>query len=101
MSEVEKIARDACHACADFANDFADISAGGLGSDDGYTTVIIRNSDGKKVYSEALYKGYIQNDTDRICCRKAKDEKLINIVKDFAIRKRIRFEESLKLARKK
>ena len=59
LEEVEQIAHDACLACSDFANDYADISAGGLGSDNGYTSIIVRNSIGKQVYSEALYKEYM------------------------------------------
>ena len=50
---VDEIARPACMACPDFANDFADISVGGLGSPDGYTTTVIRTSLGMKLYNGA------------------------------------------------
>jgi coenzyme F420 hydrogenase subunit beta len=40
-------------ACSDFASDFADISAGGLGSPDGYTTTVIRTGIGQKLYNGA------------------------------------------------
>lgn len=50
---VDEIARPACMACPDFANDFADISVGGLGSPDGYTTTVIRTSLGQKLYNGA------------------------------------------------
>jgi coenzyme F420 hydrogenase subunit beta len=50
---VDDIARPACMACPDFANDFADISVGGLGSPDGYTTTVIRTSLGQKLYNGA------------------------------------------------
>jgi coenzyme F420 hydrogenase subunit beta len=50
---VDEIARPACMACPDFANDFADISVGGLGSPDGYTTTLIRTSIGQKLYNGA------------------------------------------------
>jgi len=101
MEEVEQIAHDACLACSDFANDYADISAGGLGSDDGFTTIIVRNSMGKQIYSEALYKGYIENSTKTTVNSKAKDNKLIKAIKDFAIRKRIRTERMINSANKK
>ena len=52
---VDEVARPACLACPDFANDFADISVGGLGSPDGYTTTVIRNSIGQKFYNGAKY----------------------------------------------
>ncbi|MFQ5821943.1 MAG: Coenzyme F420 hydrogenase/dehydrogenase, beta subunit C-terminal domain [Candidatus Heimdallarchaeota archaeon] len=50
---VDEIARPACFACPDFANDYADISVGGLGSPDGYTTTIIRSGNGEKIYNSA------------------------------------------------
>ncbi|MHC4144192.1 MAG: Coenzyme F420 hydrogenase/dehydrogenase, beta subunit C-terminal domain [Planctomycetota bacterium] len=50
---VDEIARPACMACPDFANDFADISVGGLGSPDGYTSTVIRTSLGQKFYNGA------------------------------------------------
>ena len=42
--------RPACKACSDFTNVFADISFGGLGSPDKYTTVIPRTEKGKKIW---------------------------------------------------
>jgi len=101
LEEVEQIAHDACLACSDFSNDFADISAGGLGSEDGYTSIIVRNSIGKQVYSEALYKGYIQNNIDKIYSSKIKNNKQINTIKDFAIKKRIRNERKINSIGKK
>ncbi len=50
---VDEVARPACMACPDFANDFADISVGGLGSPDGYTTTVVRTSIGQKLYNGA------------------------------------------------
>ena len=101
LEEVEEIAREACLACPDFVNDYADISAGGLGSEDGYTSVIVRNSAGKQVYSEALYKGYVENSGASIIAKKDRDHKLINIIEDFAIKKRIRYEQHPHVAVKK
>ena len=56
---VDEVARPACMACPDFANDFADISVGGLGSPDGYTTTVIRTSMGQKLYNGAKQDGMI------------------------------------------
>lgn len=50
---LDKVARPACMACPDFANDFADVSVGGLGSPDGYTTTVIRTGIGQKFYNGA------------------------------------------------
>jgi coenzyme F420 hydrogenase subunit beta len=60
LSEIDDVARPACFACTDFANDFADISVGGLGSPDGYTTTVIRTEEGKEIFSEAKRHGYIE-----------------------------------------
>jgi coenzyme F420 hydrogenase subunit beta len=60
LSELERVARPACFACTDYANDFADISVGGIGSPEGYSTVIIRNETGQKIFSNALRKNYIK-----------------------------------------
>lgn len=57
---VDHIARPACMACPDFANDFADISVGGLGSPDGYTTTVIRTGIGQKIYNGAKHDGLIK-----------------------------------------
>ena len=57
---VHEVARPACFACSDFACDYADISCGGLGSPDGYTTTVVRTSIGEKVYNGARQEGYIQ-----------------------------------------
>jgi coenzyme F420 hydrogenase subunit beta len=60
LSELEKVARPACFACTDYANDFADISVGGIGSPEGYSTVIIRNDIGQKIFSGALRDKYVE-----------------------------------------
>jgi coenzyme F420 hydrogenase subunit beta len=57
---LDDIARPACFACTDFANDFADISCGGLGSPDGYTTVMVRTQRGERAYNGAKQKGFIR-----------------------------------------
>ena len=52
---VDEIARPACMACPDFANDFADVSVGGIGSPDGYTTTVVRTSIGQRLYNGAKH----------------------------------------------
>jgi coenzyme F420 hydrogenase subunit beta len=60
FEDMDEMARPACLACVLFANDYADLSVGGLGSPAGYTTVLIRTDRGGQVYSEALSQSYIQ-----------------------------------------
>ncbi len=52
---LDEVARPACMTCPDFANDFADISVGGLGSPDGYTTTVIRTSIGQRFFNDAKH----------------------------------------------
>jgi len=60
FEEIDSIARPACLVCPDFSAEFSDISFGGLGSLEGYTTVLIRSERGKIVYRGALTAGYIK-----------------------------------------
>jgi coenzyme F420 hydrogenase subunit beta len=60
LVEVDDVARPACLACTEFANDYADIAVGGLGSPDGYATTLIRTEKGSRVYNGALHQGYIE-----------------------------------------
>jgi coenzyme F420 hydrogenase subunit beta len=60
FEELDSVVRPACLACTDFANDFADLSVGGLGASEGYTTTILRTEIGIKRYNEAVNSGYIK-----------------------------------------
>jgi coenzyme F420 hydrogenase subunit beta len=60
FEDIDSIARPACMVCPDFSAEFSDISFGGLGSPEGYTTVLIRSEKGKWVYRAALAAGYIK-----------------------------------------
>jgi coenzyme F420 hydrogenase subunit beta len=60
LDVVQGLARPACLACTEFASDFADISLGGWGAPDGFSTVMIRTPKGSRVYNGALGQGYIE-----------------------------------------
>jgi coenzyme F420 hydrogenase subunit beta len=60
FEEIDAIARPACLVCPDFSAEFSDISFGGLGSPEGYTTVLLRSERGKMVYRGALTTGYLK-----------------------------------------
>ena len=96
LGEVHEVARPACFACQDFSNEYADISVGGLGSPDGYTTTLIRTELGASVYDEALRKGYIQERPleDAEESRLEKTKMLAKIV-SFSRRKKMRAEKRL------
>ncbi len=61
LDELKEVARKACIKCRiPFSNIYADVSLGGLGSEDGYTTVVIRTNKGKKIFEEALEEEFIE-----------------------------------------
>ena len=96
LAEVAEIARPACLACRLFANDYADISVGGLGSPDGYTTVMIRTIKGKEMFADALYRGAIEYLEARSAAdQKTKGRRMISLVEEFAEKKRKRGEATL------
>ncbi|MFW5837568.1 MAG: Coenzyme F420 hydrogenase/dehydrogenase, beta subunit C-terminal domain [Desulfovibrionaceae bacterium] len=53
LDRVDFLARSACRYCKDYSAELADISFGGLGAPEGWTTVIIRNGKGRKLFAEA------------------------------------------------
>ena len=53
--------RPACHSCIDFTNIYSDISFGGLGSPDKFTTVIPRTEKGVQLLQKALDKNIIKS----------------------------------------
>jgi len=88
---MEEFARPACFACADFASEYADISCGGVGSPDGYTTTVLRTTAGEALYNLAKEDGAIEEMAfpDRDKQRNAGTEAMAKIVA-FTQRKRAR-----------
>jgi coenzyme F420 hydrogenase subunit beta len=88
---VDEIARPACMGCPDFANDYADISVGGLGSPDGYTTTLIRTLAGERLYNGALRHKEIEDlpFPDKETMRIHKTKAMAKII-SFATRKKER-----------
>ncbi|MBN2230302.1 MAG: Coenzyme F420 hydrogenase/dehydrogenase, beta subunit C-terminal domain, partial [Candidatus Thorarchaeota archaeon] len=48
------IASRSCSYCHDLTSTSADISCGNIGSEQGWTTVIIRTNEGKEAFEQAL-----------------------------------------------
>lgn len=94
FSDLKEIARTACFACRDFSNVYADISFGGLGSQEKYTTVIVRTKIGEEVYNNALKEGYIQEPTQLNTSIK-KSEMLAKVI-SFGKRKFERYKQTIK-----
>ncbi|MCK5148972.1 Coenzyme F420 hydrogenase/dehydrogenase, beta subunit C-terminal domain [bacterium] len=88
LEEVESIARPACLACLDFSNDFADISVGGLGSPEGYTTVLVRTITGKKRIADTMYSGAVEHlSGSNIQKLTSEKERILSLVGKFAEKK--------------
>ncbi|GAH80222.1 unnamed protein product, partial [marine sediment metagenome] len=56
----DKSIRNACFSCSDYVSEFADISVGNVGSEDGYKTFIIRTKRGKEVFNLAIENGLLE-----------------------------------------
>ncbi len=60
LAKVKPLIRSNCTYCTDFASEFADISVGNVGSEAGYSTVIVRNDKGQKILDAAVKSGLIE-----------------------------------------
>ena len=59
LAEIEPLARGSCMACHDFGAELADISVGGIGSKNGYSTVVMRTQKGRDLINEMIEEGYL------------------------------------------
>ncbi len=97
LEEAEEMARPACLACTEFANDYADIAVGGLGSPDGYATILIRTEKGNRVYDGALRQGYIEERRFHDAAElRSEQTRMVAQVVAFARRKQERAEARLR-----
>ena len=97
FEDLDSVVRPACLTCTDFANDFADLSVGGLGAPEGYTTTMLRTEIGIKRYNEALNSGYL-NEFETKGPKETQINKTKTLAKiiNFAERKRERGLKTLK-----
>jgi coenzyme F420 hydrogenase subunit beta len=49
-----------CHLCTNFTSELADISVGSVGTDDGWSTVVVRSDRGLELLEKALDGGYVE-----------------------------------------
>ena len=69
-----------CKVCSDFAAEHADLSLGSRGSESGWTTIIVRSDEGKKLLEAVEKKGLIET--------KSLSEKKIASIQKFALKKK-------------
>ena len=56
LDELEFMKRFACYFCPDYAAEYADLSFGGIGAEEGWTTVITRTPVGRAIMADARSK---------------------------------------------
>jgi coenzyme F420 hydrogenase subunit beta len=60
LEDMESMKRYACHYCSDYSAEFADISFGGIGAMEKWTTIITRTPLGRAVLADARSSGSIE-----------------------------------------
>ena len=60
IRKMRECVREACNYCYDFAAEFADISVGSIGSENGWSTVIMRSEAGEDLMKRAEAAGIIE-----------------------------------------
>ena len=56
LDQLDFMKRQACHYCSDYAAEYADLSFGGIGAEEGWTTVITRPRLGETLMTRAMGK---------------------------------------------
>jgi coenzyme F420 hydrogenase subunit beta len=92
FNHLNQYMRPACNACGDFTNIYSDISFGGLGSPDKYTTVITRTEKGREVFKNALDAKIIHS----IDLTVEKKKKMIDLISQYSQTKLHRRENFIK-----
>ncbi|MFW9848521.1 MAG: Coenzyme F420 hydrogenase/dehydrogenase, beta subunit C-terminal domain [Candidatus Thorarchaeota archaeon] len=60
VADLDSAAAKSCSYCHDLTAKNADISCGNIGSDEGYTTVIVRTEKGEKLFLQCVKEGLIE-----------------------------------------
>lgn len=60
VKEFDECVPDSCKLCTNFTAEFADISVGGVGSEAGWSAVIVRSDKGLELLEKAKEQGYIE-----------------------------------------
>ncbi|WP_022853559.1 Coenzyme F420 hydrogenase/dehydrogenase, beta subunit C-terminal domain [Thermodesulfatator atlanticus] len=93
LSEIEDLKRPACKYCDDYAAEFADISFGGIGAPEGWTSVIIRTPKARGAFADARRKTIEEFPLEE---DPKLPDKVLDIVKKATEVKKQKAEENLK-----
>ncbi|MBT8331542.1 MAG: Coenzyme F420 hydrogenase/dehydrogenase, beta subunit C-terminal domain [Deltaproteobacteria bacterium] len=61
LDELEFMKRFACYFCPDYSAEYADVSFGGIGAEEGWTTIITRTPVGRAIVADARSKKAIED----------------------------------------
>ena len=61
LDELEFMKRFACYFCPDYSAEYADVSFGGIGAEEGWTTVIVRTPVGRAIVADARSRKTIED----------------------------------------
>ena len=64
LEELEFMKRFACYFCPDYSAEYADVSFGGIGAEQGWTTVITRTPVGRAIVADARSKKAIEDNRE-------------------------------------
>ena len=86
LDELEFMKRFACYFCPDYSAEYADVSFGGIGAQEGWTTVITRTPVGRAIFADARSRKIIEDN------RQGEYQKLrsqaLNKVKTWSVKKK-------------
>ncbi len=60
IKETKEYARKSCLFCGDFAAESADLSVGSIGSDEGWSTILVRSQGAKDLIDRAIASGLLE-----------------------------------------
>ena len=60
LSKAKTVVRKNCNICAELTSETSDISVGSIGSENGWSTIIIRTEKGEKIIEDAIKQKYLK-----------------------------------------
>ena len=60
LSKAKTVVRKNCNICVELTSETSDVSVGSIGSENGWSTVIIRTEKGEKIINDAIKQKYLK-----------------------------------------
>jgi coenzyme F420 hydrogenase subunit beta len=90
LNQLDFMKRHACHYCDDYSAEFADLSFGGIGAEEGWTTVAIRTPIGRAIFADA--KGVELEEYDYRSNPQFADQAMAKVL-DWSLKKKMKANE--------